>query len=386
MKKKLTHLGLVLLIFIGISIYYTSSDKPSTTLENASVTLEVQGEILAVNDEDVQSALLSHIGHQKITLKIRKGEYKGQVFETSNSLLGQVDTDTLYKVKDKVLVAIQVKDGEVIKTVPLELYRQPWIFVLFLFFVITLLLYAGIIGLNALLSFLLSIIVLWEIFIKGLLNGYSPLFLTILTVILLSGIIIFLVAGLTKKGIAAFISTIFGLLITLILTVFFGDKIEMYGLTQSYVTSLVISGYYDLDIREIFYSAVVLGASGAAMDISMDIATSMAEIKDKKPDIALKELIQSGINIGRHVIGTMSTTLLLAYSGSYLTLLMLFQVKNSSFIRMINLKMVSAEVMRTLIGSVGLILVAPITALIAGIILTYNFSNKDKSVMREREK
>ncbi|WP_276717184.1 YibE/F family protein [Caloranaerobacter azorensis] len=114
----------------------------------------------------------------------------------------------------------------------------------------------------------------------------------------------------------------------------------------------------------------MIGASGAAMDIAMDVAASMEEIKIKKPDIQRKELIQSGFNIGRAVIGTMTTTLLLAYSGGYLTLLMLFMTKNSSLIRIINLKIVSAEIMRTLVGSIGLVLVAPITAIVAGWIFT----------------
>lgn len=131
----------------------------------------------------------------------------------------------------------------------------------------------------------------------------------------------------------------------------------------------MFSGYYDLDIRQIFYSAIILGASGACMDIAMDIAAAMDEIKKKKPDIQPVELIQSGLVVGRHVIGTMATTLLLAYSGGYLTLLMLFQVKAPGVLRMLNLKIVAAEIMRTLVGSIGLVLVAPLTAIVGGIII-----------------
>jgi uncharacterized membrane protein len=127
---------------------------------------------------------------------------------------------------------------------------------------------------------------------------------------------------------------------------------------------------------EVFYAAIIIGASGAAMDIAMDVSASMKEIVEKKPEISEKELIKSGFNVGSAVIGTMTTTLLLAYSGGYLTLLMLFMTKNSSFLRIINLKIVSAEIMRTLIGSIGLVIVAPITALIAGNI--YKFSKEQK--------
>ncbi len=101
----------------------------------------------------------------------------------------------------------------------------------------------------------------------------------------------------------------------------------------------------------------------------MDVTASMNEVLDKRPDITRNELIQSGFNVGRMVTGTMTTTLLLAYSGGYLTMLMLFVSKGTTFARMLNFKMVAAEIFRTLVGSVGLVLVAPITAVIAGFIL-----------------
>jgi uncharacterized membrane protein len=114
---------------------------------------------------------------------------------------------------------------------------------------------------------------------------------------------------------------------------------------------------------------VLLGASGAAMDIAMDVSVSMNEIKLKRPDIAMWELVQSGFNVGRMVIGTMATTLLLAYSGGYLTMLMVFVSQGTSFTRIINMKLVAAEIFRILIGSIGLLMVAPVTAIIAGCLL-----------------
>jgi uncharacterized membrane protein len=114
----------------------------------------------------------------------------------------------------------------------------------------------------------------------------------------------------------------------------------------------------------------MLGASGAAMDIAMDISVSMNEIKIKRPDIGVQELIQSGFNVGRMVIGTMATTLLLAYSGGYLTMLMVFVSQDTSFTRIVNMKLVAAEIFRILIGSIGLLMVAPVTAIIAGVLLT----------------
>jgi uncharacterized membrane protein len=234
---------------------------------------------------------------------------------------------------------------------------------------VALLLYAGLVGVKALISFVLTVFILWEFLIQRILEGHNPLITTILTLFLLSAIIIFLVAGINRRGITAYIGTLCGLFVTLLVTFISGNKVGLFGMTQPYVNALIFSGYFHLDIRQIFYSAVILGASGACMDIAMDIAASMDEVKLKKPDIAPLDLVRSGFSVGRHVIGTMATTLLLAYSGGYLTLLMIFKVKEPSIMRMINLKIVAAEIMRTLVDSIGLVLVAPFTALVGGVII-----------------
>ena len=131
----------------------------------------------------------------------------------------------------------------------------------------------------------------------------------------------------------------------------------------------MLRGYAHLNMQDIFYCAILIGASGACMDIAMDVAASMEEVHAKKPDITRKELIKSGFNVGRSVIGTMATTLLLAYSGSYLTLLMMFKDSETTLVRLLNMKVFTIEIMRILVGSLALLFVAPLTALIAGYII-----------------
>jgi uncharacterized membrane protein len=229
-------------------------------------------------------------------------------------------------------------------------------------------------GIKALFSFVASLYVIWKFLIPGLLAGINPLLISTYILILLSAIIIFSIAGFTKKGFTAFIGTVVGLISTIWIAVVFGDKFDLMGMTSPYAETLLFSGNIGLNLKNIFYAAIIIGASGAAMDIAMDIAASMAEVKLKKPEIQFKELVQSGFNVGRAVIGTMTTTLLLAYSGGYLTLLMLFMSQHTDFMRMMNYRMVAAEILRTVTGSIGLILVAPITAIIAAWVYTMNFS------------
>ncbi len=367
---------LLLIVVASISFYYNSFQDERVRI-NEGVT-EVKAKVLKVDNSDVRTSGLSHIGHQELEVNILDGKYAGRDLRATNNLIGNTALENLYNKDDIIMAAIIEKDNKIEHVKAADLYRQDSLLFLFGIFVIALLLYAGAIGVKALISFILTVFILWEVLVQRILDGSSPLITTTYTIFLMSAVIIFLVAGVNRKGISAFIGTICGLFITLFVTFVFGSKVGLFGLTQPYVNSLIFSGYYHLDTRQIFYSAIILGASGACMDIAMDIAASMDEVKNKKPDISPIELIRSGFTVGRHVIGTMATTLLLAYSGGYLTLLLLFKVKEPSIMRMINMKIVAAEIMRTLVGSIGLVLVAPITAIVGGIIIA-GLDKKNKS-------
>lgn len=358
-------MGGLVLVLAGLGLYYhfqTPSLSPGTE--------EVKARVTSADNSEVRSSGLSHIGFQTLEVEILDSRYQGRRVNAVNSLNGQVDLENLFEPGQKIIVALILDhDNRINHVKAVDLFRQDSLLNLFLVFVAVLLIYAGVIGVKALISFVLTLFIIWEILVSQILAGCPPLVTTVFCLVLLSAIIIFMVAGVNRKGFTAFIGTVSGLAITLGVTLYFGQDIGLFGMTQPYVNALIFSGYYDLDIRRVFYSAIIIGASGAAMDIAMDIAASMDEIRIKKPDITPKELIHSGLTVGRQVIGTMTTTLLLAYSGGYLTLLMIFKVKDPSFMRMINLKIVAAEIMRTLIGSIGLVMVAPITALVGGLIL-----------------
>lgn len=375
-KKHFIYSILLLAIMGGIAAYYKI--KPIPHRIDANVR-EVRARVLTSNNDDVRSSGYSNIGHQELTVEILEGEFKGRKLAAFNSLAGQTDLENLFRPGDTIVAAVILEQGKITHVKAVDLFRQNTLLILFGLFVTALLVYAGVIGIKALMSFVLTVFILWEVLVQRLLAGHDPVFTTTYTLVLLSAVIIFLVAGLNRKGISAFIGTICGLCATLGVTFLFGSEIGLFGLTQPYVNALIFSGYYDLDIRKILYSAIILGASGACMDIAMDIAASMDEIKNQKPDIRPLELIRSGFTVGRHVIGTMATTLLLAYSGGYLTLLLLFRVKAPSIMRMLNLKIVAAEIMRTLVGSIGLVLVAPITAIVGGIIIGGLLKNAGKS-------
>ena len=126
--------------------------------------------------------------------------------------------------------------------------------------------------------------------------------------------------------------------------------------------TLLYSGFGFLDLTRIFLSGIFLASSGAVMDLAMDLSSALREIAAHTPGIGAFALFRSGIRIGRSVIGTMTTTLLLAYSGSYVTMLMVFMGQGIPLVNVLNMNYTAAEFLHTVVGSFGLVLVAPLTA------------------------
>lgn len=331
------------------------------------------GRVLTVDNSDAIVQGISKIGSQYLNVEILTGEYKGKTLEVRNLLSGSMEYDEFYKEKDKILMVVTDDNGE-LKGKALSLLRIEKIAGLAFIFVSLLIVYARKVGVQSLLSFIGSVAIIWEYLIPALKKGENVFMITIFTLILLSALIIFLVAGFTKKGTSAFLGTMSGLFVTAALTFMFGDTFRIDGMNQPLAQSVVFSSAMSINILDIFYSAIVIGASGAAMDIAMDMTATIQELKYHNPKISRKDLIKSGFNVGRSVIGTMTTTLLLAYSGGFLTLLILFLERDTTILQILNMKLVVSEVIKIIIGSIGLVVVAPITTYIASFI--YSMENK----------
>ena len=200
--------------------------------------------------------------------------------------------------------------------------------------------------------------------------GYNPIIISMIVVIILSFVILFVIGAFTKKGLAAFLGTVSGIIVTFILGYFFTILMRISGSVKPFMETLLYSGYSNLNITEIFIASIFISASGALMDISMDVAASMEEVYIHKPDLKQSQLILSGLRVGKTVIGTMTTTLLLAYSSSYMGLMLVFLAQGTPLVQILNLNYVSSEILTTIVGSFGLVLTAPLTAIVAGILYT----------------
>lgn len=332
-----------------------------TIVENKGETREAV--VVEVDNSDVQTQGLIEFGTQKLKVNIVGGGAVGadvldRPLKAVNQLRGQLEFDKKFEVGDKALVT---KGPEPL--IAKDHYRLTKIFILFALFALLLIVFAGMTGLKALFSFLFSLIAIWKVLIPACLNGFDPRLVSFAVVAFLTAVIMILVGGLKRKALSAFLGSILGIGASLVLAEVFSRAMHVNGATMPFVQTLMYSGFYGLSIPNIFIGSVILASSGAVMDLAMDIASAVEEIKRHNPTLPRFELLKSGLRVGRAVVGTMTTTLLLAYSGGYLTLLMVFAAEGTSPLEFLNSTLVSAELVKTLVGSFGLVLVAPSTAL-----------------------
>ena len=329
----------------------------------------VRAEVIEADDSAVSLLGLVEYGTQSLKVKLLDGPGAGRVFRAENELRGQLDIDKRFAVGDVASVTWPdkgAKDGDALTV--RDHWRLGWLGVLFGAFAVLLVLFGGWTGAKALFSFVFSCFAVWKLLIPLCLNGWSASWTAFATVSVLTAVIMYLVAGATRKGLAAFLGAMLGVGASLVLAHFFARVMHVNGATMPFVQALLYSGYAELSMADVFVGAIILASSGAVMDLAMDIAAGVREVKRHIPGLSRMELFRSGLRIGRSVVGTMTTTLLLAYSGGYLTLLMVFAAQGTHPLDFINSTLVSAELVKTLVGSFGLVLVAPFTAAVSAAI------------------
>ena len=325
--------------------------------------------VLSTDESAIVDTGLVRSGEQRCTLQLLDGPFAGSTVTGVNLLNGSLEQDKLFSAGDRALVVVSSRDGVITNVTMVDHDRLGWELVMAAVFVAFLVLFARRTGVRAILSFVLSVLALWKLLIPLYLRGWNPIWVGLAVTLLLTVLIIALVYGFDRRCAAATSGAALGILVTCALGALFTDAFRIHGAVMAYSESLLYAGFQDLNLTRIFMASIFIGSSGTVMDLSVDITSAVREVVDKKPDITRREAVRSGLNVGRAAMGTMTTTLLLAYSGGYVALLMVFMAQGTPLTHIFNYKYVAAELIHTVIGSFGLVTVAPFTALCAGLLL-----------------
>ena len=353
MLEKSRPFVLVLSLFSAIClnlVFFTK--KASADTDNQRI-----GTVVSVSESDVNG-----FKEQMVELEIQ--DEKESIFITNN-------------VPDNKAYAIVAKEGrqylinydeDLGQIYISDYFREPVILGLLGLFCLLVIIFGGFQGIKALVSLALTGLAIFYVFLPGIQEGYNPVLLAIPISAFATASTMILIAGFTKKSLAATIGTTGGVSFAGILAFFVIKLAPLSGLasTESHIL-LANSQGLDFSFQGILAAGILISSLGASMDVSISIASSCQEIFEANFRQSRKELFAHAMNIGRDIMGTMTNTLILAYTGASIPLFIL--LSQDSGIRVLNIEIIATELSSAMVGSIGLLLAIPITALASAFLL-----------------
>lgn len=313
---------------------------------------------------------------QSVEVKVLTGPHKGDKVIIDNELMGNPAYDIKLKKGDRVILHAEQANGGVDFFIA-DKQRVHVLLSLAAVFFTLLLLIGGKKGLFSLVSILVTLGLIFWVLTPMILSGMNPIVATVLICVLSSVSAIYLVGGLNAKSSAAILGTVLSLIIAAILSIF---SIKFASLTgfSSEESLFLFSAHPHLNFVGIVASSMIIGALGAVMDIGMSISSTVNELFVSNPQYGIRDLFTSGMNVGKDIIGTMANTLILAYLGGALSLVLLSS--NIDMQKFFNLNQVATEISSALIGSIAIVLCVPISAIISAFLI----KKFDKGIVEEK--
>lgn len=371
MKKELIIKILSVLVFIGLSvgvIIYANTDRPKYTItESSGVEYETARVLSVIEDNTVVDRDVENVkkGDTQLELELLSGRYKGDICKVTNFYSALYNVDVAKG--DKVSVRVDTTDVGVYNVSIYNYNRIPLTVGLIVVFFAVLLLLGGKQGVKAFIGLIYTVLVIVFVLLPLTLKGVSPVPLTIAIVFVTSAVCFLLIGGLQKKTVAAALGSLAGVLIAAILGAI---AAKIGGVTTFQMDEaealLLVKSTNPIKLRGLLTSGILIAAMGAVMDISMSISSAIGEVHDANKKLGFKDLFAAGMNIGRDAMGTMANTLVLAYVGGSLNMMVLIYSYGVSFTQLVNTDFVAIELIRAIAGSVGIIGTVPCVATVAG--------------------
>lgn len=304
------------------------------------------------------------LGYQQVVLKLMEGSHKGEEFQVENNVSRLYNT--IVKEGSRVVVAVHENNGTIDNVYIYSLERSRELFVLIALFIVVILLVGGIKGAKSLISLIFTLVCIIYLMLPLMLRGISPIISALIIAILSTTVTLILVSGINKKTEVTILGTLTGIIIAGLLAYIFGEVTNLSGINISDAESMMyLAETSNLKVKGLMFAGILVSSLGAVMDVAMSISSSMFEIKSINTKLNKMQLFKSGMNIGKDIIGTMTNTLILAFTGGALCTLILLYSAKMSFSRIINLDFLGMEIIQGLAGTIGIILTVPATVLLA---------------------
>lgn len=336
---------------------------------NENITYQ-KAEVHAVDNTNLEKDSLNskrYTGLQRVTVKLLSGKYKGEVKEVENYL-----TAANHILAEEGMIII-VSQDEPAGTEPYFLvynyYRTPYMAVIVAAFFICMVVIGGKKGVRATAGLVFTLFTVIGFLVPAITVGYSPILASVLTVVITTAVSLILLNGFSGKTMAAVLSTACGVLLVGVIFAVCSKMMHLSGYNTDEAEFMVlISKNTGLKISEVLFAGVLTASLGAVMDVGMSISSALYEISEVDKKRTAGELLKSGLNIGKDIIGTMSNTLILAFAGSGLTVLLVLNSYGIKYHQLMSSDYLALEIGKGLSATMAVILTVPITSLISSLL------------------
>lgn len=337
---------LSLFIFSGVSNAQQLHEDYNKTLRGEVV------EVVSEEYKEIPGTGTDYL-YQVINVEILGGERKGEVVEIENDYLELKEGNKIYFNH-----YVYIDGGELYAVRNID--RMGSLILLVGIFLATIIIFGGWQGFRSILSLLGSFFAIFYILLPSLLKGWDPI---LTSFVVASGILfaaIFFTHGFNKESVVAYSGTMIAVLITSIFAIFAVGISHLSGFAAEEAVYLNFNTNGLLDFKALLLGAIMIGILGVLDDISVTQAAVVTELYNSNDNLSKKEVYNKAMRVGREHVGALVNTLVLAYTGASLSLFLYAYISDSSFITSINSEIFATEIVRAIVGSVGLILTVPI--------------------------
>lgn len=381
-KNIIIYIFTILFSILFIAIGYRIN-KPEFNEESFSKSYKAQ--VVAVEETIDEETDYGYESFSTTTIRfraeIKNDELKGKVVEAFQYIDDIVAVNPkVVQDGDKIIISsLFSRSGEGEEWTFLEYDRSSVLWGLLFGFFALIVLFGGKKGINTIISLVFTCLAVFMVFVPSILKGNNIYLSSIIVSIYIIFMSLLIINGANKKTLCAIVGNLGGLMIAGLLALLVSNIMHLTGLIDDEsMFLLLLNTETPIDLKAILWSGIVIGSLGAVMDVSMSIASAMNELAENMCERNFKSMLKSGFNIGKDAIGTMTNTLILAYIGSSLSVVLLLMVNYKDILLLFNLEMIVFEIIQAIIGSMGILFAIPITSLFAAYVYNQKKSDNDK--------
>ena len=368
----------LLAAFVIFTVYINQVDK--VALVNREGQTFEKGVVTEILQDNLQPNG-TRVGEQRVLVRLTTGVRAGQELETTSAsgyLFGAGCT-----VGMRVIVLQSVAGDSTITSI----YSQDREWVIYAFaaaYLVVLCLVGGKQGVKGALGLVFTFFCILFVYLPLVYRGLSPFWVSVFICVITTLVTMYLIGGPTRKTLVATGGTVAGVVIAGISATIFSMATGITGWNVSDIESLLtLSSTSGVQVGGLLFSGLLISSLGAVMDVAMSIGSAIAEIHAQNPALSRGELFKAGMHVGRDMMGTDSNTLILAFAGGSISMLVLDYAYNLPYQQIINSNNIGIAIMQGLSGSFGIVLAVPVTVALAVALYTWKRPNRAETAPAE---